>query len=721
LWEHFPRSVINLGSLQKVENLTVTVLLESMAATFLLGLFLLPPGYLLGWASNLFNFREASGSERLLFSVACSVAVTPIFAVLLGRYLGVRITLAVFLITAAVSVGLLMREWRTRAHTKCEPMDRSTKVALCLMVAWSLLSLLSVVDWQIDHRLYVSAIIFDHSVRVPFVDSVIRNGVPPLNPFFGLRAAPVLRYYYYWYVVAALPGELAGLSPRACLNGSILWCGFALSALVPLFLKHFLREQSELRRKSIIGILLLLVTGLDVIPYTVLCLRTHVVLADMEWWDPNQVTSWVASLLWVPHHVAALLACMTGLLVLSKQEDNTLRRRLWMAALAGSAFASGAGLSLYVTFTFAVFCALWIILLAAQRRMQDFFTWLAASVLAAVLSAPFLHDLLAGKSAAGSRFAIFALRDFPLGIALLRTLGIHNTTMLDFANIPIIVLVYFLEFGLFFCVTLLQFKREMLGASSLGPLQKCGWLLFGSCLFVVTIFKSDTTGSNDLGFRGILPVQFVLLLWAAPMVSDLFGKASTRRRMTGFWREALYATLFIGVLSTLLQLTLLRGFAMFVDARRLAPLEGYLQMPDVGKRTYFLQQGFSELGRRVAKNDVYQFDTSSPTAWLIRLYAGHPFAAGDESCGTTFGGDPARCAEAMPYLEAPFHAAVTPGEVDRICGQSGVHILITTDVDEVWQHAESWVWQRKPIVANEVMRAFRCGAASQESAPWRDQ
>jgi hypothetical protein len=694
-----------------MHNFTVVALIESLGAVFLLGIFLLPPGYLLGRASNLLNFRETSGSERLLISVVVSVATTPIFAVLLGRYLGVFAALGVFMIAAVVSAGFLVQDWRTRDREQQQIMACSTKVAFLLMAAWSALALLSVIDWQIGRRLFVSAIIYDHSVRVPFVASVIHNGVPPLNPFFGVNGAPVLRYYYYWYVVAALPGELSGLSARACLNASILWCGFALAAIVPLYLKHFLRQQSELRRRSIAGIALLLVTGLDLIPYVVLCLRSRVLFADMEWWDTNQVTSWMASLLWVPHHVAALIACVTGLLVLAQQKDESpLRQRVWMAVLGAIAFASGAGLSLYVTFTFAVFCALWMIALLTQSRLQEFFTWLVASALAIGMSAPFLHDLLSGSSAAGSRFAIFALRDFPLGISALQALGVHNPAILDFAKIPILALVYFLEFGFFFFVLLLQFKRDMLGTSPLGPWQKCAWLLFASCLLVVTFLKSDTTGSNDLGFRGILPVQFILLVWAAPIVSDLFGNASTRTRISNLWRGVLYAALFIGVLSTAVQLTLLRGSSMLVDAKRLTPIESYLQIPEIGKYTFLLQQGFADLNQQTANYDLYQFDTNSSGAWLIRLYSGHPFAAGDESCGAAFGGNLERCREAMPYLEAPFQIGVSSRDVNTICSRFGLRILLVTDVDPVWHDPDSWVWRSNTIVANDAMRAFVCGA-----------
>jgi len=321
-----------------LHNFMLLALLHSIAATLLFSVFLLPPGFLLARFSNVLGFRSASGSERLLISVALSIATVPTLAVLLGRFAGTRATLALFIVAAIASALLLANDSGMRSSLT---MARSTKIGLLFMLVWAAVALFSVVDWQIGDRMYPSTIIFDHSVRVPFVSAAIRDGSPPLNPFFNLNGSPRLRYYYYWYVVAALPGQLAGIPARACLNGSILWAGFGLAALVPLFLKRF-AGQSELRRKSLIGIALLSVTGLDIIAFAVLCSRLHVLISDIEWWDPNQVTSWMGSLLWVPHHVAALIACMMGLVVLFTAEhlDRSPAERTWAILLVAREYRS---------------------------------------------------------------------------------------------------------------------------------------------------------------------------------------------------------------------------------------------------------------------------------------------------------------------------------------------------------------------------------------------
>ena len=123
-----------------------------------------------------------------------------------------------------------------------------------MMLAWFLVVQLSLADLQIGHRLYVSYVAFDHSVRVPFVEAAARNGVPPLNPFYGLGKAPVLRYFYYWYVVCALPMQLFGLSARGVLQCQRLlerrWIGFHHSSFSKVFPRRDRTSSQKIRDRD---------------------------------------------------------------------------------------------------------------------------------------------------------------------------------------------------------------------------------------------------------------------------------------------------------------------------------------------------------------------------------------------------------------------------------------------------------------------------------------
>lgn len=700
-----------------MQNYMLADITGTAAAVIVFGIFFLPSGFVLGWASNVLGFGSQSASERLLISVVLSLATTPILAVLIGRLASVKTTLAFFLLLSFAACVLACKEVASNGRWSWRP-ARSTAIALGIVGLWAAILLFSVIDIQVGNRLYVSNPVYDHSVRIPFVEAAARTGVPPLNPFYDLGKVPVLRYFYYWYVVCSLPERLVGLSARDCFHASVLWSAFALAAIIPLYLKHFFRETQALRRKSLIGISLLFVTGLDLLPYTALCIWKHMVDGDMEGWDPNQVTSWFGSIIWVPHHVAALTACMAGLLVLLAPEERTgTRERSWSAIIAALAFASAAGLSVLVAFTFGVFALLWTNIVLTQRRFLEFATFVATGGLTVLLSVPFIQDLRT-QSKVGDKFASFAIRDYPLALYWLQQWGIHNSILLELSKLPVLILVYLLEFGFFFGIGLFQFNRELLGNTRLTQRRRAAWVMLGTCLLIVSTLKSNATGANDLGFRGMLVVQFVLLLWAAPLVHDLFASASAEKRLPTvkpLWRYVLVTTLVLGVLGTTYQIVIMRSYEPLADAGIIHRTEDFMGMsPDMGERTYRLRTGFTQLAKLTTPSSVLQFNPVGANALLNRLYSTHQTVAGDQTCGTTFGGDPDKCAEAMPYLLSAFNSPenIREWNIDEFCDAFSANLLVATEADPVWGDAGSWVWSKPALTSNDSMRSIPCGSGS---------
>ncbi len=697
-------------------NFTITDFLQTTFATLALALFLLPPGYVLAEASNIFGMRGRPTSEKLLFSVALSFAVTPILSVLLIRLFSYTVTFSVFLLLACVAVSMLARSlWRS--PNLSFPLRYGTWQFLAALCALFFLVQLSLVDLQFGHRLYISYTAYDRSVRVPFVEAAARTGVPPLNPFYALGQIPPLRYFYYWYVVCALPVRLFGINAKACLNASVFWSGVGLFSIIPLFLKHVLEETENLRRKSLIGIALLAVTGLDLIPYMFLSLAPNAVArADLEWWDPNQVTSWMGSLLWVPHHVASLIACMAGLLLFSRIDDhNPLRQRIWLAVLAATAFASAAGLSVYVTFTFALFVVYWTLTALAGRNIKTFFTYVATGAITVLLSWPYLLELFPRNISASSslegtpRFAYFGLREAPAILDPLLRLHLRSPIMIELAKLPGLLVTYFIEFGFFAVVLFLCLRRDLASDKPLSKLRRMIWTMFAICLFAMTFLKSDSTGVNDLGFRGILVVQFVLLILAAPLLDDLL-----RRPHTSWARLSLLFTLVLGVAATAYQLAALRVYAPLADRGRITRDEDFLGARNFAERTYWLRDGFERLDRLTPPTAHVQYDPSREEVRLANLYSTRQAAMGDPSCESGFGGDLETCRSAFPSFFAVFNGAqvMRSRNLDDFCDKYQIDVLVANDVDPIWKDSKSWVWMRPTLVANQFFRAIPCGKAS---------
>lgn len=701
-----------------MQNYTAVDLVGTAAATLALAFFLLPPGYLLALATNFLGFRRRGGAEQLLFSVVYSTAAAPVLAVLAVRYGGYRLALALFLLMALAACFFVLRRL---PRPLCCRLDRTTAVLLVVAAAWLGVVALSTADIQVGDRLYLSVLTYDHSIRVPLVGAAARL-VPPVNPFYGVGQPPLLRYFYYWYVVCALPMRLFGLTARHSLNGSICWSGFALAALLPLYLKHFCGITEKLRRKSLLAVGLLAVTGLDLIPCALIMLRERIFIPDTEWWDSSQVASWLGSLLWVPHHVAALTACMAGLLPLASVDEETRPAQRVTAAMAAAlCFASAAGLSLYVAFSFAVAAVVWGGFLLAQRQFRSFTAWVGASGIAVLLSLPYLTDLIFGRrdpavalagaaaSESAGRFAHLAVRGFLWIEIACRMRGVEQPVLLALADLAVLPLVYFLEFGFFALVAWLTWRRQREGTQAMGLRSRLLWVMFVVPLLAMSFLSSDTTGFNDLGFRGMLVVQFVLLLWAVPVAGELYGLC---RNALGRWtRRALRVALLLGLAATAWQLIALRVYEPLAAAGVVDRAETLFGSGGYPERALSQRRAGEAVAQTAPADALVQYNPVREEARITQLYSSRQAVAGDANCNAAFGGDYAACRAVFPQIAAIFNdrAAMRSREVDAVCDKFRISYLLATDADPVWGDGKGWVWRRSTLFAGSHSRLLPCG------------
>lgn len=704
-----------------MRNFTVADTMGIVKACLALFPFMFAPGYVAGWTLDLFEFRQRRLVLRVILAVPLTIAICPMLSYLLARFL--EPALWAFYIVVFTACAVLLAKDAQRVRLRLASKYKFSKyewMALGLLALWGIAAIGSLVDLQIGDRLYPSIVAYDHSVRTAMTAALARH-VPPNNPFLA-NAAP-LRYHYLWLLFCSLPLKVIHLPPRYVVYSGVVWCGVGLLCTIALGLKFLLQVQADIERKTLVGIALLCVTGLDILPTLSLGFGKRLWLADMEWGNDAQITSWASSLLWVPHHLAALIACFVAFSLLRHQADVKRRWATGPVIVAGMAFASAAGMSVYVTFTFVVAVALWLLALIAQKNWTEATMFAGAGAVAALWALPFLSSLRG--PAGGSDFAEFALRPFPVGLRIAQQMGIHiqtqsAVTVFDAIFLPIN---YALEFGFFLAIGLLRLRQLRRGKGNVEATanELAAWTLVATSFLIGTFLRSGTTGTNDLGWRCFFPAQLILLLWAATMVHDWWFRGGAAGPVPRLWvRGALATLLLLGVLGTAYQVFMLRLFPYLSDRRTIVGIS-WVDTRDrqFGKRAYALRSAYEALDAQLPASTIVQSNPANEFPILHMLYSGHDSAAatpaGDPECGTAFGGDPRVCALRMQQLAGLFDlpdGGNGDGNGDAACREYGIGAIVVENSDRVWREPSSWIWSQPPVVANDYVRAFRCGSAT---------
>lgn len=698
-----------------LKNFTVIDIVNSVEATLLFALVLPVPGYVLGWITNVFRFRDRRLPTQIALSTPLAVSALPILIFLIGRY---PILLWGLLIASWCAFGFLFgqirRAWARESISTVSP---KIWIACAFALAWAAVAIATLVDVQIGGRLYFSVPAYDYSLRAALTASAARS-IPPANPFFANHPPVLLRYHYFWMLLCSVVMRLGKMDARQAMFGGTVWAGIVLMSLIAVCVKFFLRVREDLERKALMACGLLLVTGLDIIPTVLLYVRTHGVTPDMEWWN-EQVTSWFDALLWTPHHIMALVACMMGFLLL-REPVRSKTQRMVATFVAGVAFASASGLSVLVTFTFAVFIALWLPYATLRRWWDDVLGCTSAGAIALVLALPYVRTLLgpaADGTGGGGRFAMISVRGFPLGIEAVAWILHVSAKKILFLCLPLLPVNYFLELGFFFVVGFVRIRSIRAGSIPMTRDEESGWMMVFTSFLIGTFLRSTTIGSNDLGWRCFLLAQLVLLLWGAVVVTEWWKPLRTIR--LGPMMRFAQVCLVLGAIATVYQVTMLRIYPILHDAGKVDPTLFPWLYDDqkVGERSYAIREVYSELDASLPAQTVLQYNPYTAGFIAHQIYSGHDAAVGAPLCDSVFGGDIDVCLERSKQI-APLFEDPSPSQnaaVDDVCRDYKIAVMLVDDTDAVWKHSDSWVWTRTPLIANQHVRAFGCGSFAQQA------
>ena len=667
------------------------------AAFALFSLLAFFPGYALGWLANLFSFRTRQLPFRFAVSVPLSIAITPV----LGYTVGLN---AVWFVYAALCVGAIATGALRQTSLNLRSI-RSTWPFAALVVLWLALALISLADLPLGHRLYFSVIDFDYCVRIAFTHSLAAFGLPARTPFFFPGHPVALRYHYFWILVCAQICRLGAplVDARQAFIAGTLWVGIGMISLIPLYLRLFSTASRQFLRRSRIGIALLAVTGLDIVPalFMVWLHRIGLIAGispSVEWWN-EQVDGWLYTMLWEPHYVCALVACLTGfLLVWTLPPQAPRRQRLIAGLVAGLAFTTAAGSGLYVALVFAVFLALWFAVTVQRKE------WWASEALAIaggtslLLIRPYFATLLdsTAHAAAGPPLLTLAVRAFLPAELALRLFELNEPWHRLTADLVFLPLNYFLELGAFFLAAILVFTRFRARKQPATRAELTGFLMVCTSVVICTFVKSSIIANNDLGWRGFLPAQFMLLLWTAEILAD---------RNTTVMRVLLA----LGLLGTVYDLAILRFYPLLSDMGRVPKIAWIGSDQQVGLRTAANREAYEWLRAHTPETAIIQQNPEPALQdTFYGVYAHRQTIATGAGCTTGFGGDPKECAKILPPLIALYAAGANAQQFQTTCQNQPIDVILARDTDAAWNNQTSWVWTQKPLYQNPLVRLYSC-------------
>jgi hypothetical protein len=669
-----------------------------LAACSLFSLVTILPGYALGWLLEVVRFRNRTLPFRLAISVPLSIAIGPIVSYLLGSWLSLSAVWVVYGMLCLYAVFRVARERIAILKTHLK--------VLGLVLMWLVIAVLMLVDIQIERRLYFSIIAFDYGVRSAFTSSIATWGLPAQTPFFFPGHPVALGYHYYWMIPCAMVQQIGGplVSARQAFIAGTMWCGIGLICLVPLYLRLFSPKAAvDISRRTIIGISLLGVTGLDILPALLMVWLYRKGLVggvspSVEWWN-NQIDGWLYNMLWEPHYLASLIACLTGFLIIwDVPRGSGTRCRIVSGIVAGLAFATSVGAAIYVAFVFAIFLAVWTLITIAKKWYEETAILALAGMVAAVASIPYLIRLRSPGT--GGSLLQFTVRSFDLAQILLKLVGLDHQWQSVLANIVFLPANYFLELGFFLAAAVLVWRGFRRQKRSPTRAELAAFTMAGTSVVVCTFLRSGVIDNNALGWRGFLIAQFVLLIWAA----DLLSMPAAIPRGD---KAVLMAMLVLGAAGVVYDLAIVRFYPMLSDAERAPKIFWLAQDEKLGRRTYANREAYEWLRASTFPRTIIQYNPIVAYHDIFYvLYADRQVVAEKAGCEWE---DPRECAPILERLAELFSnpAAASP---ESVCQSLSIAILVAKDTDAVWSDRSSWVWSRSPIFANDFVRLFSCSS-----------
>ena len=638
---------------------------------------------------NFPGFVEAGLVERAGLSLICGLACLPILLDLTGRLGPVPMTLVATAIALAGAALLPIGATPRR-------LDATWLVAASAWIVVATLCLVDIPDGS--GGLLHSRFVIDHVKHSAATWSVAQSGTPPFDPLFhepGRTAA----YYYFFYTLTAvvsIVGAPLGIAARHAAFASGIVTGFAILALLYQAWRRSGCDDAagvrDIRPAMPWIVALSLIAGLDIIPGLALGMlgdRPLIAAPSDDW--AEQITPWVTGSLWVPHHVAALCAAFAGFLALARPSGGGDVRR---ALFAGLAFASCAGLSIYMALGAAVIAAVLLPRLLVIGRYRDAADLTISGLIAGALAASWLLTLV-GYSGEAPPLA-FGIR----GSKWLAVIS-EDSCVLTAARAITFGPFYLVQFGIFALGSYVFWRR----AGRRGMAGDVGWLLVvaAAVSLVLGAFVRSTTYNNDLGWRIVMFAEASMFVWTLSAIRAGWLGQPRLAPLPGVLLALGYCTVAFGAV---------QSRVIYLSDTPAARLDRE-SLPDEIK-------GWSWLDGALPTGAIVQERPTDLRSFSYGLYGRFRTAVSDRANGMLFGAPKtavrARIDEIRPIYNDP---TATLKQVQAIASRYSIGALVINARDANFGDPRSWTTQARPDFQNAHTKIFlvRNLAVAEPTAP----
>ncbi len=465
---------------------------------------------------------------------------------------------------------------------------------------------------------------------------------------------------------------------RAAVMAGTIWTGVVLLATIFICSRYFDHGKRPLRQLIKISFFLLPVGNIYIIPaipYLIAAWIKRYPLGSINWWSYDNIVQPLIAMLWVPQHIASLIAgLLASICILELSNEQKSSRIAWLIILTGTAMSSCIGCSIYVAAGFIFTWFAWTILLLLKRKREIFYMFLAC-LIGLFLSLPFLLELRQGHP--GSLPLIFAIRRFDwLEVFLPTTAPIALRSTLHFALLPVS---YLLGFGALFVTTLIYLRKN--SWRKMPPKEMFLMIMFIVSILLGTFIRSNIR-ANDFGWRVLLIGQFVAIIWSARIIYDIY----TNNRKKQFLVGLLNSLFLLGIISIGVDCVLCRTIGLLFD----------------GKQNYQMRSIYNYLNRVISRQSIIQHNPVA-SFWELEpffaLYSRHQVVASDDTSGRVM----------QPYKQEyvivsrkvkDLFENIPDKEATAICRQYQISILIVKSSDPDWHDKSAWLW-KYPIIAKD--------------------